>query len=258
MTPPGRHFLSRRSFVFSAVAASAGCALRAGGTLTGDAPPAPVRPPLVGQSWHYAKYDYISGAFVDSQTDRVTAVGATVEIESHSDTGKDPVKPSWGTDLLRKFRGNEATTATLPSEIQNPWGMVLVDPHWGQAQVYEKPIPLWPEQLRPGWRIHFQTRYKTVANEHSLPWEQTMQAHNWETVAAPAGQFKALRFTNLINFTHPDSARTNSMRRETMWFAPEIGRWVARESVGTYYLDDSVDDTSHSESSYRWQLTEWT
>jgi hypothetical protein len=43
-----------------------------------------------------------------------------------------------------------------------------------------------------------------------------------------------------------------------MWFAPEIGRWVARESVGTYYLDDSVDDTAYNESSYRWKLTEWT
>jgi hypothetical protein len=49
-----------------------------------------------------------------------------------------------------------------------------------------------------------------------------------------------------------------SIRRETMWFAPEIGRWVERESVGTYYLDDSVDDTSLNESSYRWKLSEWT
>jgi hypothetical protein len=258
MTPLGRQFLSRRTFVLSAVAASAGCALRAGETSSGAAPAAPVRAPLVGQSWRYEKYDYISGAFVDSQSDRVAAVGTNVEIESHSDSGKDTVKPSWGAELLRKFRGNEATTAALPSEIQSPWGKVLVDPHWGQVQVYEMPIPLWPVQLRPGWRIHFQTRYKTVANEQSLPWEQTMEAQNWETVTSPAGQFKALRFTNRINFTHPDPARTNSVRRETMWFAPEIGRWVARESVGTYYLDDSVDDTAYNESSYRWKLTEWT
>jgi hypothetical protein len=85
-----------------------------------------------------------------------------------------------------------------------------------------------------------------------------MHAHAWETVSGPAAEFKALRFTNLINFGHPDPARTNSTRRETMWFAPEIGRWVARESLGTYYLDDSVDDTSFNEGSYRWTLLEWT
>jgi hypothetical protein len=243
--------------LISAIAASAGCALRPGDQSTGDSSPAPVRPPLVGQSWRYAKYDYISGSFVDSQTDRVAAVGSTIEIESHSDAGKNPVKPSWGTELLHKFRGNDATSAAQ-SEIQNPWGMVLVDPHWGQAQVYEMPIPLWPSQLRPGWRVHFHTRYKTAANDHSLPWEQRMEAQNWETATGPAGQFRALRFTNQINFTHPDPARTNSVRHETIWFAPEIGRWVARESVGTYYLDDSVDDTPFNENSFRWKLTEWT
>jgi hypothetical protein len=228
--------------------------------LSDDKPAAAVRAPLVGQSWRYAKYDFISGAFVENQTDRVATVGGTVAIESHSDLGKDAnsAHPSWGTELLRKFRGNEATAAAPPNEIQVPWGMVLVDSHWDQAQVYKTPIPLWPTQLRPGWRTRFRTQYKTLAHDSSLPWEQTMQAHAWETVVGPAGEFKALRVTNLINFTHPDPARTNSIRRETMWFAPEIGRWVARASVGTYYLDDSVDDTSSNESSYRWKLLEWT
>jgi hypothetical protein len=252
--------LSRRFLLLSAAAASAGCALRARGILSDDKPAAAVRAPLVGQSWRYAKYDLISGAFVENQTDRVAAVGGTIAIESHSDTGKDAASahPSWGAELLSKFRGGDATAAALANEIQDPWGMVLVDPHWGQAQVYKAPIPLWPTQLQPGWRTHFRTQYKTAAHESSLPWEQTMQAHAWETVSGPAAEFKALRFTNQINFGHPDPARTNSTRRETMWFAPEIGRWVARESLGTYYLDDSVDDTSSNESSYRWTLLEWT
>jgi hypothetical protein len=252
--------LSRRFLLLSAAAASAGCALRARGILSDDKPAAAVRAPLVGQSWRYAKHDLISGAFVENQTDSVAAVGGTIAIESHSDTGKDAASahPSWGAELLSKFRGSGAAAAALPNEVQDPWGMVLVDPHWGQAQVYKAPIPLWPTQLQPGWRSHFRTQYKTVAHESSLPWEQTMQAHAWETVAGPAAEFKALRFTNLINFGHPDPARTNSTRRETMWFVPEIGRWVARESLGTYYLDDSVDDTSFSESSYRWTLLEWT
>jgi hypothetical protein len=250
--------LSRRYFLLSAVAASAGCALRTRETSVADEPAAAVRPPLVGQSWRYAKYDLFSGALVDEQTDRVATVGDTVDIESHSESPKDAKSASsWGAQVLRKFRGNDPTTAALPSEIQGPWGMLLVDPHWGQAQVYEAPIPLWPTQLHEGWRTHFRTQYKTLANDVSWPWEQTMEAHSWETLTSPAGQFRALRVTSEIKFTHPDPGRTNSVRRDRMWFAPEIGRWVARESVGTYYLDDSVDDTPRNESSYRWQLLEW-
>ena len=244
--------------MLSAIAASAGCAFRGRGNSSGDAPA--LRPPLVGQTWHYAKYDLISGSFVENQTDRVAAVGGTIAIESHSDAGPEAntAHASWGSELLRKIRGSDAGSAALPNEVQDPWGMVLVDPHWGQAQVYQAPIPLWPTQLRPGWRTHFRTKYKTVAHDATLPWEQTMEAQTWGSVPGPAGQIRTLRFTNLINFTHPDPARTSSVRRETLWFAPEIGRWVARESVGTYYLDDSVDDRPSNEGSYRWKLLEWT
>jgi hypothetical protein len=252
--------VSRRIFLLSAVAASAGCALRTRQAAYSDAREAAVRAPVVGQAWHYAKYDVISGTFLDNQSDRVAKVGDTIDIESRSDSAKDasPANPSWGTELLNKFRGKEAAGAALPSEIQKPWGMVLMDPHWGQEQLFEVPIPLWPTQLQPGWRTHIRTHYKTPASNFPLPWEQRMEAHAWETVSGPAGQFLALRVTNQINFTHPDPARTNSVRRETLWFAPEVGRWVARESVGTYYLDDSVDDTSYNETSYRWKLLEWT
>ncbi len=34
----------------------------------------------------------------------------------------------------------------------------------------------------------------------SAPWSQTMKAHAWESITVPAGQFKALRFTNSISF----------------------------------------------------------
>jgi hypothetical protein len=37
-----------------------------------------------------------------------------------------------------------------------------------------------------------------------------------------------------------------------------VGRWVARESSGTYYIDDSAGDTPYNESAYRWELLEWT
>jgi hypothetical protein len=36
-----------------------------------------------------------------------------------------------------------------------------------------------------------------------------------------------------------------------------VGRWVVRQSRGSYYLDDSVDDTQAVEGSFRWELLSW-
>jgi hypothetical protein len=219
-----------------------------------------VRQPVVGQSWRYSQNDLYTRALVGVQVDRVTVVNRTVEISSSSEALKDEdaAKSRWGTDFLRKYLGHRDKPAgALPSEIQDPWGMVLVDPHWGQVQVYETPIPLWPAQLRPGWRTHTNTKYKTPLNQDARPWDQTMKAHAWETITVPAGQFKSLRFTNSINFSSGDITRTDSVRQETVWFAPDVGRWVARESKGSYYVDDSAVDTPYDENGFRWELLEW-
>ena len=91
-----------------------------------------------------------------------------------------------------------------------------------------------------------------------MDWDQTITAHDWESISVPAGRFTALRFSNLINFTSDDFARTGSTRRETLWFAPQVGRWVARESRGTYYLTESVADQPYYENNFRWELLEFT
>ena len=97
-----------------------------------------------------------------------------------------------------------------------------------------------------------------IDNDVGLPWEQTMHARDWEIIAVPAGQFRALRFSNMITFRSADFSRADCQRQETVWIAPEVGRWVARESSGTYYIDDSAADTPYNESAYRWELLEWT
>lgn len=251
--------VTRRFFLLSSAALSAGCAIgepRAVGT----APAQNVRQPVAGQTWRYAKHDLYTTKILDEQVDRIGAVAASVEIESsYKSTGRERAAPSgWGAELLRKYIVQpEAHSGELPSEIQDPWGMVAVDPHWGQIQVYETPIPLWPARLEPGWESHSVTRYKTPADSAGLPWDQTMRAQAWETVTVPAGRFKALRFTNEIKFTHSDFSRTDSVRRETLWFAPEVGRWVVRESKGSYYVNDSTIEQPYNESSYRWELLEW-
>jgi hypothetical protein len=219
-----------------------------------------VRQPALGQSWRYSKRDFYTRSLVDNQIDSIAAVDHTIDIDSRSEanTDKKAAASSWGTGWLRKYVPHRDTSSgPLPSEIQDPWGRVLVDPHWSQVQVYETPIPLWPNQLAPGWRTHINTKYKTPSNDDGLPWDQTMRAHDWQMITVPAGQFRALRFTNLINFRSTDFSRTDSQRQETVWFAPEVGRWVARESTGSYYIDDSSVDTPYNESGYRWELLEW-
>jgi hypothetical protein len=103
-------------------------------------------PTALGQSWTYAKHDLVTGITVDTEVDRISAVVRTVEIESHSGTTEDApvVYPSWGPRWSRKYSDHTRSAGRLPGEVQDPWGMVLVDPHWTQLQVYEKPIPLWP------------------------------------------------------------------------------------------------------------------
>jgi hypothetical protein len=248
--------ITRRIFLLSSAALPLGCAMHGGGTM--PAPAAAVRRPQVGQSWRYAKRDVFTHSIVQTQIDEVTAVDHSVEIGSRTegDTDKDSAETA-SKGWWRKYFHHPLEAKTLPGEVQEPWGEVRVDPHWRQVQVYEQPIPLWPTRLEPGWKYHVNTQYKT-SDEAGLSWVQTMRAEAWETIDVPAGQFKALKYSNLINFTSSDSARTGSVRRETIWFVPEIGRWAARESTGTYFHDESVDDQQINESGYRWELLAFT
>jgi hypothetical protein len=249
--------LTRRCFLLSGAALSVGCVGR--GTVA-NAPlgAARVRQPAVDQSWRYARFDLVTGLPVDTQIDRVSVVGQSIEIESHSEATKgEPVTyPSWGTTWSQQYAVRDRPAGALPSEVQEPWGMVLVDPHWAQLQVYEKPIPLWPKELRPGWSTTVGTYYKIPDRDDTMPWQLTMDAHQWESITVPAGHFTALRFTNLINFRYTNIAGRNAaQRKENIWFAPEIGRWVVRESSGTFRQDVAEE---FFESSYRCELLSWT
>ena len=249
---------SRRDFLLlSAAAVSAGCMARRAATEAPVGAAAKVRLPSTNQFWRYAKHDYFTGALVDTQIERVTAVGQAIEIDTRSETTTEsPVKfPSWGAPWQHKYLGRDTHAGPVPNEIQEPWGMVLVDPHWTQLQAYEEPIPLWPSELRPGWSTTVGTYYKIPGSEETMPWQLTMHAQRWESITVPAGNFTALRFFNLINFRYTNvSERTAAQRIEHIWFAPEIGRWVLRETVGTFREDVGYEV---KESSYRWELLEW-
>jgi len=249
--------VTRRRFLTAAAALTTGCAGRGMSASAPEGGESHVRGPAVDQFWRYARHDYFTGLVIDTQTDRVSAVGQVIEVASTSDSGngRPAVNGSWGGPWLQQYLGASRTSGPLPSEMQAPWGMVLVDPHWDEIQLYERPIPLWPMELRPGWSVTINTQYKTPESPDELPWQLTMHAHRWEPIAVPAGRFLTLRYTNLINFRFTNvSERVAAQRQENIWFAPEIGRWVARESIGTFYQD--VGERFH-ETSYRSELLEW-
>jgi hypothetical protein len=251
--------ITRRSFVLGSVGLPIGSMIRplAADPISINQLSPAVRAPETGHSWRYARHDRITGEFIDVQVDRVSMVDHIVQIESRSEAAPaETGTSSWGAKWSLPVERVGSNSSGLPSEVQVPWGMIVVDPHWDLVQVYERPIPLWPTQLRPGWWSLINTQYQT-RHAKDLPWQQTMKAHGWENITVPAGQFRALRYTNLINFRHSDFSWTSAVRREALWLAPEVGRWVARESHGTYYHDDSVSDQPYIESSYRWELLNW-
>ncbi len=221
--------LTRRGFLTAAAAWLAGCAT------VPEAPPgntanAGVRAPSIGQWWTFAKRDLVTGAFLDEEEARIVRTGHITEI------------------AMRSVR----TGSALPGEIHEPWGWLRADPHWGDAQVYRDPLPLWPPALRPGWTHTFDTEYRTAEDNESLPWQLTMRTHGWESVTVPAGRFQALRYTNLVNFRYTEvSEKVAARRMETLWFAPEVGRFVARESRGTFYQDVAEE---FNEPGHRWEL----
>jgi hypothetical protein len=249
---------TRREFIFLAAAASAGCVAR-GSKIPETSSPAPVvRAPAVGQSWRYAKHDYFRGKVVDIQVDRVSKISNSVQVESHSERAGDHsiTLPSWGDSWWQEYMGNEASVAAAPTEVQKPWGMIVIDPHWPELQAFEKAIPLWPSRLVPGWSTTAATYYKTPSGQERMPWQLSMRAQRWESITVPAGHFTALRYYNIIDFRFRDAAeRTAAIRQENIWFVPEIGRWAKRESRGIFREDVGFEV---KESSYRWELLSWT
>lgn len=193
-----------------------------------------IRLPKIGQEWTYLRRDTFTGRTLDIVTERVEIVDQRITISRSNQVG-----------------------ATLASEIQTAWGMIATDPHWGRVQNYNPSIPLWPEQLSASWSKQFTTRYSISGYpENSFNWQQYMYCAGWEKLKVPAGEFICLRYQNLINFQSDDPNKVDCIRHEIIWFAPEIGRWVARESSGSYQIQGQIGAVL-LENSTAWQLSSW-
>ncbi len=208
---------------------------------TADIPPPKnipiVRAPALGQQWVYEVRNIFNGELVDILTETVVEIGPRVRIARE---GKK--------------------SGRLPDEIQGPWGRIVQDPHWTPTQVFTKPVPLWPEQFSPKWSGFYQTRYQVLGNpENDFYWALGIQVKSWNRVKTIAGEFDTLYFINTAdNFQSDDWFRMVSNRRDKVWFAPEIGRWVVRESFGEYlWLGSGGWADSNLEDYLRWELISW-
>ena len=196
-----------------------------------------VRAPAVGQQWIYEVRNVFNGELVDILTETVVSVGPKIQIARE---GKKLGK--------------------LPDEIQEPWGMILQDPHWTPPQRFTKVVPLWPQELKPGWSSFYRTRYQVLGvPDNDFYWGLTIQANAWNRIKTQAGEFDALYYVSTAdNFQSDDWFRLASNRRDQIWFAPQIGRWVVRESFGEYlWLGMTGWAQSIKEDYLRWELIAW-
>ncbi|QWE21136.1 hypothetical protein [Polynucleobacter sp. AP-Kolm-20A-A1] len=230
--------LSRRTFIASAALAPVACGVPLSferGTPVAQPNPTPaIRAPQVGQEWTYIKKDVFDGKTLGLIRERVASIGSTITIERSTQDG-----------------------GMLPSEIQGKWGFVLTDPQWPHLLSFNPALPLWPLELTSSWNKQFNTKYSVGGySDSKLNWQEYMSAHGWEQITVPAGTFLSLRYQNLINYESNDDNKVNCIRKETIWLAPSIGRWVAREASGSYQIQGQIG-TEILEGSYQWQLTSY-
>ncbi|OWS70893.1 MULTISPECIES: hypothetical protein [Polynucleobacter] len=198
-------------------------------------PPA-VRAPKVGQEWVYQVRNVFNQEIVDTVTERVVSVGSEIRI------ARSGVK-----------------TGQLPDEIQSPWGFILQDPHWSPPQLFQQPIPLWPEQLQVGSSRFYKTQYQVLNYpDASYYWGLSMATLAWEQIQSPAGKFLTIHYHNeMPYFASNDLFRLQSVREENVWFAPEIGRWVIRRGSGRYITAGVYWPNAYWEDYLQWELVSW-
>lgn len=206
---PNRRRLLAGAGAFGA-AVLAGCALPgAGGPVRAPAPPPRLR---VGDQWRYEQINRYNGLRLGEVTMRVAALAPQLRIA---------------------VAGAGAPEAGTEEVYAEPWRM-LQEPGYDLVQIYETPQPLLPAPLQAGASERWVGRYRVAGSDEWLYWSVWVDALRWEEMAVPAGRFEALRVERRIAFRHSDLWRVHSERHDTLWYAPEVARWVQREWTGSY------------------------
>lgn len=243
LKPPETHAMpiTRRHALLSALVLPSGCALHYLRPLTTEPLPAPsepasMRPAAVGQHWTYRQYNQFNSALLATVQEKVVQAGETVRLERSTADGQ-----------------------TLPEEGHQTWGHLVRDPVWDLPLNFEQPTALWPTPLATGAQTAVRTHYVLDGGSFRYAIECRIQVLGWQRVALPMGSFDTVVVERRLRLSHPDLTRLETRRRDRMWIAPDIGRWVARETSGEYDLAGGKGhllDTGH-EDRFRWELVDF-
>lgn len=232
--------MQRRDVLWGLTLALSGCTLQRLAVvqperaISDPAAHARVRAPAVGQQWGYGKYNVYNSELVATELHRVQAMEPQVVIESRSPAG-----------------------VLLGVERHAPWGQLLQDPAWDMTQRLERPVPLWPAVLAPGVHESIRARYQTESGSFFYWIQVQTTVAAWERLSLPIGAWDVWRIERHIRLAHPDASRIETVRRDTLWLSPELGRWVLRETVGQYRISGGRKVNWFNEDHFRWELQSW-
>lgn len=229
----------KRQSLLALLALPTGCTLQYLPPLTSTriskeaSPVRTVRSPALGQAWTYKKFNFYNSALADTVKEEVTSMDGGISISRHS-----------------QLHGS------LTQEFQPVWGQVTQDPYWDFPQTYETPIPLWPGNFETGSSQITDTHYRSANSSFRYWISIRTTVIGQEMVKLPCGSFDTVRIEKLIRLEHRDIGRLNTMRTDIIWFAPEIGRWVVKETNGEF-RKIGKRGSDDREDHFRWQLENW-
>ena len=191
-----------------------------------------VRAPALGQTWAYRVLNFYNGEPVDTVQETISSLAPITLTRQSTRHGE------------------------LPPEIHASWGQVRQDPLWDLVQTYDTPLPLWPASLALGAAQTTDTSYRAGTSSFKLWISVQSRVGDYERVSLTSGEFDTVRIDKFIRLTHHDSSRQNFTRSETLWLAPAIGRWVARETQGEYWGSGRRPNL-YREDHLRWEIESW-
>ena len=230
---------SKRRTLLALLALPAGCTIEPLSPLAtsvgdGKLSNSPIRPPAIGQTWRYKKFNFYNSQLLDTVQERLSAIEAQrLNIERQSAQG-----------------------VQLASEIHSHWGLVKQDPYWDNLQTYDEPLAIWPTDLSLGVTQSINTNYQSDQSsfKHWINVQTRVMAQ--ERIALSCGTFETFKIEKLIRLDAPDGLKTNLFRQDTIWFAPQVGRWVVRETNGQFVKASRKSSLAY-EDHFRWELESW-
>lgn len=234
--------INRRSLMLAAVAAPAGCTIQPLSPVASVSIPPPAKPtgplraPVVGHSWTYRKLNFFNSSVLDVVQETVTSIAPTIVVQRQGVSG-----------------------TVNDEERYAAWGQLLRECTWDYPMTFESPVPLWPVPLTVGASASSDTRYRADGGSIRYWIQVSAIVRGWERITVQAATFDALRVERLIRLEHQDHTRLRTVRRDSMWLSPEVGRWVARETSGRYDVpgDDRLLRSPSLEDHIRWELMAW-